>query len=123
MVLKLRLLVAISLASCLHTSAFAISDSVRQEVELLLNRLDSKSNCEFKRNGSWHNADRAREHLRTKLDWLVSRNLVQTTEQFIERAASKSSLTGQDYQVRCPGEKTVTAKQWWQLQLLSIRKE
>jgi len=60
----------------------------------LLRRLEA-SGCEFNRNGNWYPAAEAESHLLRKLNYLQDRDMVQTTEQFIELAASSSSMSGQ----------------------------
>jgi hypothetical protein len=93
---------------------------VRTEIDALLSALGS-SGCEFNRNGSWHNGTEARKHLLMKLDYLEKRNAVMTTEDFIERAASSSSMSGKPYQVRCPGSKTVDSSEWLHTRLKLVR--
>src|ERR1035437_2305468 len=94
--------------------------SVQIEVNFLLGYLEG-SRCEFYRNGTWHDSKAAQAHLRDKYKYLVARNLVNTTEQFIERGATESSLSGQPYQVRCNGGATVTSSQWLRDELARFR--
>ena len=94
--------------------------SVHIEVNFLLGYLEG-SGCEFYRNGTWHDSKAAQAHLRDKYKYLVARNLVNTTEQFIERGATESSITGQPYQVRCNGGATVTSSQWLRDELARFR--
>ena len=94
--------------------------SVQMEVNFLLGFIEG-SGCDFQRNGTWHNSVAAQVHLRDKYRYLVARDLVDTTEQFIERAASQSSLTGQPYQVRCRGGPTISSKQWLNDELTHLR--
>ncbi len=94
--------------------------SVQIEVNFLLGYLEG-SRCEFFRNGTWHDSKAAQAHLRDKYKYLVASNLVNTTEQFIERAATESSLSGQPYQVRCNGGATVTSHQWLRDELVRFR--
>jgi Family of unknown function (DUF5329) len=94
--------------------------SVQIEVNFLLGYLEG-SRCEFCRNGTWHDSKAAQTHLRDKYKYLVADNLVNTTEQFIERAASESSITGQPYQVRCNGGATATSSQWLRDELARFR--
>ncbi len=93
---------------------------VQIEVNFLLGYIDG-SPCEFYRNGSWHDSKTAQAHLRDKYRYLVARNLVNTTEDFIEKAATKSSLSGEPYEVRCNGGATVTSKQWLREELARFR--
>ncbi len=48
----------------------------------------------FQRNGSWYDGSDARAHLQRKYDYLLKKGMVDSAEQFIERAASQSSMSG-----------------------------
>lgn len=85
--------------------------SVQNEVNFLLGSIE-RSGCEFYRNGTWHNSSAAQLHLRQKYEYLVGRNLINSTESFIESAATESSFTGQAYEVRCVGSVAVRSNQW-----------
>ena len=80
----------------------------------------AKSGCQFQRNGEWHDAADARAHLQRKYDHLLNKNQVDTSEQFIQRAASKSSLSGRAYRVKCAG-KEQDAAAWFDAQLRRLR--
>jgi hypothetical protein len=94
--------------------------NVQIEVNFLLGYLEG-SRCEFYRNGSWHDSRAAQAHLRDKYKYLAASNLVNTTEQFIERAATESSLSGQPYEVRCNGGAAVKSSQWLRDELARFR--
>jgi len=111
-------LLALLAGPALHAEPRA---DARAEVNYLLGYIDS-SGCEFYRNGSWHDAHAAQSHIRDKYEYLASNNQVDNAEQFIDRAASKSSLSGQDYLVKCQGGAPVTARQWLQDALDRYRK-
>lgn len=85
-----------------------------------MNRLES-SGCEVDRNGTWYPAADARSHLMTKLKYLEDRGAVQTAEQFIERAASKSSVSGRPYLIRCGHVPPVESSVWLTAQLQAMR--
>lgn len=87
------------------------STKVQVEVNFLLGYVDG-AGCAFNRNGIWYDAKAAQTHLRTKYNYLVARNLIASTEDFIERGATASSLSGQPYEVRCNSGPTVTSRQW-----------
>lgn len=93
---------------------------VQIEVNFLLGYIEG-SRCEFYRNGTWHDSKMAQAHLRDKYKYLVARNLINTTEDFIDRAATESSMSGQPYQVRCNGGAAVTSKQWLSDELARFR--
>ena len=82
-----------------------------------------KSGCEFSRNGSWYKPAEASQHLQRKYDYLLRKNLVPTTEAFIDRAATKSSVSGQTYRVRCAGQAEVNSKDWFSEQLQLLRQK
>ena len=98
----------------------APDETVRREIEYLLTRLGT-SGCEFFRNGGWHDAERARRHIERKYAWLVKRDLVASAEQFIERAATQSSRSGEPYLVRCPDQAAVPSAVWLQEELAKHR--
>jgi len=97
-----------------------IPTNVQVEVNFLLGYIEG-SGCEFYRNGTWHDSKAAQVHLRDKYKWLVARNLINTTEDFIERAATESSFSGLPYQVRCHGGATLTSNQWLREELTYLR--
>ena len=94
--------------------------NVQIEVNFLLGYVEG-SGCAFYRNGTWHDSRTAQAHLRDKYKYLVARNLVTTTEDFIDRAATKSSLSGRPYAVRCNGSAVVTSSQWLRDELARYR--
>jgi hypothetical protein len=85
--------------------------TVRTEIDALLAALGD-SGCRFERNGDWHDAAEARAHLQRKLDHLLKRGAVATAEEFIERAASRSSISGEAYQVKCGSAAPVASSDW-----------
>jgi hypothetical protein len=90
------------------------------EINHLLEFVGS-SGCEFYRNGSWHDPKRAQAHLRSKYQWLAARDQINTAEDFIEKAATRSSLSGQPYEVRCGGGAAVTSNRWLHDELTRYR--
>jgi hypothetical protein len=94
--------------------------AVLAEVEYLLQSIDTPG-CTFFRNGNWYSGARARSHLRAKYDYLASRDLITTTEEFIAKGATKSSLSGEPYKVRCGKEEPVETGQWLRAALARYR--
>jgi hypothetical protein len=90
------------------------------EVDALLASIEA-SGCLFFRNGVWHDAKAATEHLRGKYRYLIARGMIVTTEDFIDQAATKSSLSGQPYQVQCGDSTAVTSSQWLHDRLARLR--
>jgi hypothetical protein len=97
-------------------------DATRAEVAHLLAAVE-KSQCKFNRNGSWHDAKAAREPLQKKFDYLDKRDMVTTTESFIERGASTSSSSGKAYEMQCGSGKAVTSAAWLNEELARYRKK
>ena len=94
--------------------------NVQLEVNFLLGYVEG-SGCAFNRNGTWYDSVAAQGHLRDKYQYLMARSLIATTEDFIDRAATASSLSGQAYEVRCSGGVAVTSKQWLRDELARLR--
>ena len=81
----------------------------------------SSSGCEFERNGKWHDAASARKHIDRKYRHLLDREQVTSAEQFIERAAARSSTSGKSYRVRCGSGAPVEAARWFGQELTRHR--
>lgn len=96
-----------------HVVGHAAEPSARtfDEIAHLMWFLDS-SGCEFYRNGTWYSSDQARLHLVKKNKHLLDRGLVNTAEDFIAKAATSSSLSGQPYLVRCQRADPVPSALW-----------
>ncbi len=93
-------------------SSVAASPPVAQaEVEYLLGAIAS-SGCEFYRNGEWFDSQKASAHLRDKYHALTALGRSMTAMDFIDEAATKSSVSGRPYLVRCAGGKPVPTNQW-----------
>lgn len=92
------------------------------EINYLLQFVET-SGCEFYRNGSWFDAARAQAHLREKYELLAKGAGINTAEDFIEQTATKSSLSGQPYKVRCGGGEPVTTNQWLHAALAAHRRD
>ncbi|MGE9765116.1 DUF5329 domain-containing protein [Pseudomonas sp. PDM20] len=100
---KLRSLLGALLLISMGAQA-AVDAKAQREITQLLDFVEH-SGCQFIRNGSEYPAAEARAHLQKKLDYLENKNMVSSAEDFIERAATKSSMSGQRYQVDCPAGK------------------
>lgn len=108
------------LAAASATADAAPSATAQREISGLMQALEN-SGCRFQRNGSWYAAGDARSHLQRKYDYLLKRDLADTAEQFIDRAASRSSMSGKPYRVSCPGQAEQDAAPWFQQQLARLR--
>jgi hypothetical protein len=118
--MKRLLLVLLTVTFAAAGNAASLSPTARAEIDTLLSRLEASS-CTFNRNGTWYPATEARSHLSRKLKSLEDRGMVQSAEQFIERAASSSSTTGQPYLVQCGSGAPVQSGTWLRSQLQAMR--
>jgi len=94
----------------------AIPAAANLEIRYLLDYLGA-SGCEFYRNGSWYGARVAEDHLRGKYLWMVARERIRTAEEFIEQAATRSSVSGEPYAVRCAPAAPTSSSRWLREQL------
>ena len=113
-------LLAMLMAATAGSASAVPSEAARGEIGALIGALDGSS-CRFQRNGSWHDAAEARAHLQRKYDYLLKKDKVDTAEQFIERAASQSSISGKAYRIACPGQPEQTAAVWFTARLKALR--
>jgi len=102
------------------SSAAPLAPPARAEIDALMVKLQ-ESRCEFSRNGLWYSAAEAKSHLLRKLEYLEGRGEVQSTEQFIELVASKSSLSGQPYRVKCADAASLESAVWLYGELKRLR--
>jgi hypothetical protein len=111
-------MIPIVLALSLST-AFADDGAMDAEIDYLLANVASSS-CTFIRNGKEHNASDARDHLQMKRR--RGKRYFDSTEEFIERLASKSSWTGKPYRIRC-GDEEINAGDWFTALLAERRNQ
>lgn len=97
-----------------------IADDTEAEIGHLIDAV-GESGCTFIRNGSSHDADDAAAHLRMK--YRRGKRYATTAELFIERLASKSSMSGKPYQIKCPDKDAVTSGEWLTARLLEFREQ
>lgn len=117
------LLVALLLALPLVVSAQPVPPlpaRTQAEIDHLFDYI-SKSACKFNRNGSWHDMVVARSHVNAKYEYLVGRGMIDSTEAFIDKAASQSSFSGNDYLVQCPGSQAIPSANWLKTELNRFR--
>lgn len=81
----------------------------RHEVDYLIGFI-SNTPCQIERNWTSHTGPEVIAHIQKKHDYF--RDDIKTTEQFIEYSATKSTMTGRDYLVKCAGQSTLKTKDW-----------
>ena len=87
-------------------------------IELLLAEVES-SGVTFIRNGKEHQPKQAASHLRRK--WKYAGSKIETAEQFIDEAATRSSTTGKPYLIKLKDGSTIEAADWLYQRLKDIR--
>ena len=97
-----------------------VPEAQKPEVRHLLDYL-AHSGCRMDRNGSLHDAQEAIAHIVKKYDYY--KDDIKTTEDFIDRSASRSSLSGRSYRVLCPGKEARPTADWLKEELERYRKE
>ena len=115
-----NVLCAVVLACSLVLSYGLLANESHVEAEInALLEVVAKSGCDFQRNGSLHASPDAAEHLALK--YSRGRRYVETTENFIDRLATKSSWSGRSYAVICDGVETPSGS-WLHAQLFELRR-
>lgn len=96
--------------------------SESQKIEALIQAVAS-SGASFYRNGSWHPAAAAAEHMRLKLSRSGGR--IQTARDFIRYIGTRSSLSGEEYRIRMPDGVESSSADWLRrkLQALEARRQ
>jgi len=93
-----------------HAADFSPQSKV--EIDYLFSYLKN-SGCQFNRNGKWYGADEAVSHLGTKYKYLLEKNMLSTTDDFIDKAATSSSTSGKPYFVKCGNEEPMQSSVWF----------
>ena len=114
----MRFALVLAIPALFLLSAGVYADEVPAEIEHLLTTVGS-SDCVFIRNGKRHDAQDAEDHLRMK--YRRGKRYAPTTEAFIERLASKSSMSRKLYHIECPGAEPVPSGEWLSQRLAEYR--
>jgi len=101
----------------LELAAAPQSDS-RAVIEKLLKKVET-SDCTFIRNGSNHTGKQAATHMRRKYEHFKDK--IKTPEDFIEKCASRSELSGKEYSVKLPEGKVMSCKKWMTEELKQLQ--
>lgn len=115
---------AVGLVTILVCSVAAVaatpSARTRFELDSLVAALRN-SGCSFERNGTWHDAGAAADHLQKKREFLQGKGRIATAEDFIRLGATGSSMSGKPYLVRCPDAPVVPSRTWLERRLSTLR--
>ena len=97
--------------------AGAMTEQAEDEIAYLLDAI-AASNCRFIRNGVDYDAGEAHRHILKKYGY--AKPWINTTEDFIRDVASRSSMSGEPYRIRCSGQ-TVALADWLRAVLTEFR--
>jgi hypothetical protein len=89
------------------------SDEINHLLEFI-----AQSDCTYIRNGKEYSSLEARDHIAGKYESVKWR--IKTSETFIHKIASRSSLSGKQYLIRCDEEEQTT-EQWLSSELRNYR--
>jgi len=109
---------ALSLTALCAMGSAAAQDLAEAEIQGLIEAVQL-SGCEFERNGKRYDSLEAADHMRLK--YRRGKRYAKTVEQFIDRLASKSSISGRPYLIICAASGEHTAKQWLEIELAAQR--
>jgi hypothetical protein len=98
------------------TAAPHLSEAAK--IQALIGSIEHLNGAVFIRNGTEHDASEAAAHLRRKLDYAGSK--VKTAQQFIDRLATGSSMTGKPYKIRFADGRTVESAVFLREQLRKL---
>ena len=90
----------------------------QDEVEHLINFVKNTS-CQINRNGEYHIGAKAIAHIQKKYRYF--KDDISTTEQFIDYSATKSTMSGKYYMVKCGGQEPEKTRDWLLKELKKYR--
>jgi len=99
----------------------ALADVPPEQVREVSHLLDfvRNSQCIINRNGTDYPAEKGVAHIEKKYDYF--RDDINSTEDFIEYSATKSTMSGDYYTVTCPGKQTIKTQDWLLEELQQFR--
>ena len=113
-------LFAILLAAVAALAQATPSASEQKLIDTLILRVSNMKTMTFMRNGDEHNAADAAKHMQAKFDHF--KDEIVTAEDFIDRCASRSEVTGKPYQVKLSNGVVKDAKEFLTAELHTLRK-
>ncbi|SDI88759.1 DUF5329 family protein [Variovorax sp. OV700] len=113
-------LLALLLGAAAALAQATPSVSEQKLIDTLILRVSNMKTMTFMRNGDEHNAADAAKHMQAKFDHF--KDEIVTAEDFIDRCASRSEMTGKPYQVKMPNGAVRDAKEFLNAELRTLRK-
>jgi hypothetical protein len=97
-----------------------VSPATQLEIDHLLNFIRNSS-CTIDRNGKTYAGVKAISHIEKKYAYFEDE--IETTEDFIELSASKSTMSGKYYMVRCGDGEQIRTREWLMQELKGLREQ
>lgn len=82
-----------------------------QKIDYLINCVEQLKDAVFIRNGISYDASQAASHLRMKR--AKAGKLLKTVDQFIDKVASESSMTGKPYKIKFANSQEIEAREFY----------
>ena len=111
---------AVAATVFLAISSAANAGMMDEEIDYLLDTVGA-SGCTFIRNGKRYEAPAAQKHLQTKRK--RGKRYYNNADEFIEKLASKSSMSGKSYFIQCGDEAEQPSGDWFANLLAKYRKQ
>ena len=86
-----------------------VSTKTDSEIDYLIQFVENSS-CKIERNGKYHDGNDAVAHIQKKYNYF--KDEITTAELFIEYSASKSTVSGKYYLVRCGESQPFRTREW-----------
>jgi len=118
-IFKISILIGLIFIPNLFASAIPLQMTEKQKIEYLIQSIEKLDGAKFYRNGEWHAPKEAADHLRLKLKNAGSK--IKTAQQFIDKLASESSMSGKLYKIRFKDGKVVETKFFLNQQLAKLK--
>ncbi|MDQ0587572.1 DUF5329 family protein [Variovorax paradoxus] len=96
------------------------SASEQKLIDTLILRVSKMSSMTFMRNGKEHDAAEAAKHMQAKFDHF--KDEIATAEDFIDRCASRSEVTGKAYKVKMSNGSMRDANEFLNAELRALRR-
>ena len=88
-----------------------LSSDAKEQIDHLLTFI-ATSPCKFMRNGKWYESSEAVEHIKKKYHYVLGKGWVVSPEDFVKYAATKSSMSGKSYKVKCGDSPEIDSADW-----------
>lgn len=104
----------------LFYNSVAAQAAYKTEIAHLLEYVKT-TECTYIRNGTSHNGTEAVSHIKNKYNYY--KKDISSAEDFIRLSATKSTMSGSKYYIKCPGSPKIESGQWLLKELDRYRKK